>query len=236
MNLVNEAEVRQMALVEYQSFLSSSNMISPFDPRSKQIKEIGAKLSKACEEFLQENGSGERVAGYQWEFNLVEEDIVNAWCMPGGKVVFYTGILPICEDENGIATVMSHEIAHAVARHGNERLSQALIQQTGAAALDIALSQQEETTRYLAQMSFGLTSNLGLLAYSRTHELEADKMGLVFMARAGYNLNEAVGFWERMSKQGGGAPPEMLSTHPSDARRIQEIREFIPVAESIALF
>jgi len=155
--------------------------------------------------------------------------------MPGGKIVFYTGILPICENEDGIAVVMGHEIAHAVARHGNERMSQNMATQFGGLALSVALSQEKALTQDLFAMSYGLGSQLGTLAFSRNHESEADKMGLVFLTAAGYDPEEAVRFWKRMSAGGGEKPPALLSTHPADEKRVQDLREFIPVARSYAL-
>ena len=167
---------------------------------------------------------------FKWEFNLVEDNTVNAWCMPGGKVVFYTGILPITKDEKGIAVVMGHEIAHAIARHGNERMSQGLALQGGGIALSLALSDKPELTQNLFQQAYGLGGQLGMLKYSRSHDSEADKMGLVFMAMAGYDPREAVEFWKRMAAQGGQKPPEFLSTHPSDDTRIKDLEDFMPEA------
>jgi predicted Zn-dependent protease len=179
---------------------------------------------------MNDHGMSQRISGYQWEFNAVDENTVNAWCMPGGKVVVYTGLLPVTQDEASLAIVMGHEIAHAIARHGNERMSQGLIVQAGGAALQVALSQKPQETQNLFLQSYGVTSQLGMLKYSRTHESEADKMGLVFAAMAGYDPNVAVTFWERMAAQGGAKPPELLSTHPSDETRIKDIKDFLPEA------
>jgi predicted Zn-dependent protease len=173
-----------------------------------------------------------RLNGYQWEFNLVKNDSTpNAWCMPGGKVVVYSGILPYTKDKNGLAVVLSHEIAHAVARHGNERMSQQLLTQFGSVALSEALKQKPAETQGIFNSAYGLGSQLGvLLPFSREHELEADKLGLIFMAMAGYDPQSAVSFWERMSSMGGNKPPEFMSTHPSDSRRISRIKEALPEA------
>ena len=176
------------------------------------------------------HGHGKRIAGYKWEFNLVNDPAVNAWCMPGGKVVFYTGILPYTLDDTGIAVVMGHEIAHAIARHGNERMSQGLALQLGGASLQVALSEKSEQTQNLFLQSYGLASTVGSLKYSRKHESEADKMGLVFMALAGYNPEGAVDFWKRMSQSGGQKPPKILSTHPHDDKRIADIKAYLPHA------
>ncbi|MGZ4056314.1 MAG: M48 family metallopeptidase, partial [Bacteroidia bacterium] len=183
------------------------------------------------EAFMKDKGLSSRLDGYKWEFNLVNQNEVNAWCMPGGKVVVYSGLLPVTQTEPALACVMGHEIAHAVARHGNERMSQGLLVQAGGAALSVALSEKPQLTQDLFMQSYGLTSQLGMLKYSRTHESEADKMGIIFMAMAGYDPTEAVAFWDRMAKStGGNAPPELLSTHPSDETRIADIKAFLPEA------
>ena len=161
---------------------------------------------------------------------MVEENTVNAWCMPGGKVVVYTGILPVTQDEASLAVVMGHEIAHAIARHGNERMSQAIAVQGAGMTLEALTAQNPGLTRDIFLQSYGVGSQLGMLAYSRKHESEADKMGLVFMAMAGYDPRVAPTFWQRMSAQGGPAPPELLSTHPSDETRIHDLEAFMPEA------
>jgi len=162
----------------------------------------------------------------------VEDKEVNAWCMPGGKVVVYSGILPVTQGEAGLAVVMAHEIAHAVAEHGNERMSQGLLAQFGGMALSEALSARPEATQNLWMTAYGVGAQYGaMLPYSRLQENEADHLGLIFMAMAGYDPNEAVTLWQRMATQKGGtAPPEFLSTHPSDAARIENIRRLIPEA------
>ena len=172
----------------------------------------------------------DRKKDYDWEFNLVESKDVNAWCMPGGKVVFYTGILPYTRNEDGVAVVMGHEIAHAVAAHGNERMSHMLAVQFGGLALSVALAQRPGETQGLWMAAFGLGAQVGLLLpFSRLHEYEADRLGLTFMAMAGYDPREGVKFWERMAqKQGGKKPPEFMSTHPSDEKRIANIKQLIP--------
>ncbi len=172
-----------------------------------------------------------RIDGFQWEFNLVDDDVPNAWCMPGGKVVVYTGLLPLTQNETGLAVVMGHEIAHAVARHGNERMSQELALQLGGVALSVAIEKKPEETKQLFYSAYGIGSELGIvLPYSRLHETEADKLGLIFMAMAGYNPEEAIPFWTRMSQSGGQKPPEILSTHPADETRIRNLKEFMPEA------
>jgi predicted Zn-dependent protease len=195
------------------------------------VRRVGERISVAVEKYLKDNGLGKNVASFDWTFNTVDDPTVNAWCMPGGRVVFYTGILPITKDEAGLAVVMGHEIAHAVARHGNERMSQGMLIMGTGLTLDILTAEQPETSRALLLQSFGVGSALGSLAFSRSHETEADRMGLIFMAMAGYDPREAPKFWERMSAMSGGAkPPEFLSTHPSDTRRIADLEAYMPKA------
>lgn len=172
-----------------------------------------------------------RVEGFKWEFNLVDDNAVNAWCMPGGKVVFYTGILPITKTEKGLAVVMGHEVAHAIARHGNERMSQGLATQLGGVALGVALSNKPQQTQQIFNQAYGVGSTLGTLKFSRKHESEADKMGAIFMALAGYNPQESVELWRRMkASSGGAAPPEFMSTHPSHDTRIKDLQAYMPKA------
>jgi predicted Zn-dependent protease len=196
------------------------------------VKNVGNRIKDAVKEYLTQIGSASSLQGYQWEFNLVDDSLVNAWCMPGGKVVVYTGILPVAQDETGLAVIMGHEIAHAVANHGNERMTQGLLANLGSVALSEALKNKPEETKAIFQTAFGIGVQLGaILPYSRLHESEADHLGLIFMAMAGYNPDEAVKFWQRMAslKQDGG-PPEFLSTHPSDAKRINQIKNLLPEA------
>lgn len=231
MSLISESEMIGMSLTSYADFLAKNPAVAETDANAKMVSRIGKDMQKAVETFMAEKGLSSRLEGYQWEFHMVNENSVNAWCMPGGKVVVYSGLLPVTQTEAGLACVMGHEIAHAVARHGNERMSQGLLVQVGGAALSVALSQKPQLTQDLFLQSYGLTSQLGMLKYSRTHESEADKMGLVFMAIAGYDPNEAVAFWERMEKASGGSKPlEIVSTHPSDATRIADIKAFLPEA------
>jgi len=195
------------------------------------VKRVGTNIQHAVEEYLAQNNLSNRLEGYKWEFNLVEDEQVNAWCMPGGKVVVYTGILPVTKNEIGLAVVLGHEIAHAIAEHGNERMSQGLIQQLGGAALSVALRDKPQLTRDLFLTAYGVGSTVGILAYSRTQESEADHLGLIFMAMAGYNPGEAVNFWQRMADMNKGSkPPEFLSTHPSDETRINDIKNWLPDA------
>ena len=230
-SLLPEGMLVNMALTNYQEFLAENPPVPASDPRTRMVRNSGERISNAVNQYLIDNGEEDRVENFQWEFNLVENEAVNAWCMPGGKVVFYTGILPVTQDENGLAVVMSHEIAHAVARHGNERMSQQLLLTLGAVSLDVALREKPEETRNIFLMAYGVGGTLGTLAYSRRHELEADRLGMIFMAMAGYDPSHAVEFWQRMAAQSSGAsPPELLSTHPSSQSRIKAVRDFVPEA------
>jgi predicted Zn-dependent protease len=231
-SLLPESELMQMSLTEYNKFLGTHPAVPEQDANTVLVKKVGQNIQAAVEKFMNANKKYKnRIAGYKWQFNLVKEDkTVNAWCMPGGKVVVYTGLLPITQNETALAVVMGHEIAHAIARHGNERMSQGLIVQTGAAVLSIALSTKSQATQDLFNQSYGAVSGVGVLAYSRKHESEADKLGLVFMAMAGYNPQEAIPFWQRMAKTSKSENLAILSTHPSDEKRIADIKEFMPKA------
>lgn len=231
-HMLPESTMMSMSLTSYRSFLSKNKVLPESDERAQMVKRAGARIAEAVRKFMIQKKLTKRIAGYKWEFNLVEDNIANAWCMPGGKVVVYTGLLPVTVDETGLAVVMGHEIAHAIARHGNERMSQQLIVSLGGIGLAVALQQKPQETQDVFNLSYGVASTLGVLKYSRVHESEADKMGLVFMAMAGYNPEEAVGFWQRMAKSGGGKAPEILSTHPSDETRIKDIKAFLPKAKA----
>jgi predicted Zn-dependent protease len=231
-NLIPADTINSMSFQQYSDFLSS-NKLSDDAEKSATVKRVGVKIQKAVETYFEQNNLSHHLKGYEWEFNLVEDSTINAWCMPGGKVVIYTGILPVTKDETGLAVVMGHEIAHAVANHGNERLSQGLVVNMGGLALSRALESKPKETQQLAMLAFGVGAGVGvLLPYSRLHESEADHLGLIFMAMAGYDPNEAVAFWERMAADKSGAPPEFLSTHPSDETRINKIKELLPEAMS----
>lgn len=227
LSLIPESEMIAMGFAAYDDFLKE-NPPSSDRVNSSLVKEVGSSLSKSVDFFFNANNMGSRLQGYKWDFSLVNNNVPNAFCLPGGKVVIYSGILPLTADMNGLAVVVSHEIAHAVARHGNERMSQQLLVQFGAVALGAAMQEKPEETKQLFYLAYGAGSQLGTLAYSREHEYEADKLGLIFMALAGYDPQSAVGFWERMSKLGGSKPPEFLSTHPTDANRIAKIKEALP--------
>jgi predicted Zn-dependent protease len=231
LNLLPESDMIGMSLTAYDEFLQENPPVSDRSEDGQMIKDMGARISTAVEQYLSDNGLSSRVEGFQWEFNVVDDPTVNAWCMPGGKVVFYTGIIDLAENEDQLAAVMGHEIAHAVARHGNERMSQGMATQLGVSAISVALSENPTVTNQLFMQSVGIGSQLGMLKFSRNHETEADKMGLIFMAMAGYDPQAAVSFWERMSEaSGGAAPPEFMSTHPSHDTRIKDLQEYMPEA------
>jgi predicted Zn-dependent protease len=230
LNIIPASQMLSMSYQEYGTFLKS-NKLSTDAQGTAMVKRIGGRIQGAVERYFKEKGIAGSLAGYQWEFNLVEDKQVNAWCMPGGKVVVYTGILPVAKTEEGLAVVMGHEIAHAVADHGNERMSQGLLAQLGGMGLDVARKDKPQQTRDLWQSAFGMGTQVGvLLPFSRTQESEADELGLTFMAMAGYDPHEALTFWQRMSASAGQAPLELLSTHPSDATRIRQIQEHLPEA------
>ena len=221
-----------MSLQQYNEFLKT-NKISSNQEQTQMVKKVGRKIQMAVEQYFTDKNMSYTLRDYKWEFNLIESEEKNAWAMPGGKVVVYEGLLPITRDEAGLAVVMGHEIAHAIAKHGNERMSQGLIVQMGGMALTKAMAEKPEKTRRLWMTAFGVGAQFGvMLPFSRYQESEADHLGLVFMAKAGYDPNEAVEVWKRMAQmKEGQTPPEFLSTHPSDETRIRKIKETIPKVE-----
>jgi predicted Zn-dependent protease len=232
MTLVPESEMISMSTQEYSQFLAQHPPLPESDSRAQLVRKVGTRIQKAVEKFHAEKKLSHDLDGFKWEFNVVDENTVNAWCMPGGKVVVYTGLLPVTQDEQSLAIVLGHEIGHAIARHGNQRMSEGLLVQFGGAALSVALSQKPQFTRDLFLQAYGVGTQLGTLKYSRNQESEADKMGVVFAAMAGYDPEVAIAFWGRMAAQNQGqAPPELLSTHPSDERRINDLKAFMPEAK-----
>lgn len=225
--LMPESSMMAMSFTQYDDFLKETK-VSTDKKNTELVKSVGARISKAVEQYMANQGLSSHLDGYAWEFNLVDDATPNAWCMPGGKVVFYTGILPYCQDENGIAVVMGHEIAHAVARHGNERMSQQMVTQFGAELGSAMLSEKSAQTQAMFSTVYGLGSQLLVaLPYSRSHETEADKLGLIFMAMAGYNPEHAITFWQRMAASSGAKSPQFLSTHPSDETRVRDLQNFM---------
>jgi predicted Zn-dependent protease len=234
LNIVPDSELLSMSLQQYGEVLKTSKLSKDFI-RTQMVRNVGGRIGRATEEFFRENGMASEIGKYHWEFNLIDDDkTVNAWCMPGGKVAFYTGILPIAQNETGIAVVMGHEVAHAIAKHGNERMSQSLLAQLGEAGLTAALSKNPGATSQIFMAAFGIGANVGfLLPYGRLQESEADRIGLILMAKAGYDPRQAIPFWQRMSKsQSGSRAPEFLSTHPAPETRIKDIEAALPEAMS----
>ena len=230
MNLLPESSMVEMSLTSYDEFLDT-NKVSTNQEQIAMVKRAGANISAAVEKYLKDNGYESYLQYFQWEFNLVENETPNAWCMPGGKVVVYTGLLPLTQTEAGLAVVMGHEIAHAVARHGNERMSHSMLVQMGGVAIGEAMKEKPEQTQAIFSSAYGIGTQVGvMLPFSRQHEYEADKMGLIFMAIAGYNPQVAVAFWQRMAENSGQKPPELLSTHPVDSKRIAALNEIMPEA------
>lgn len=233
LTLLPESELQTMAIGEYQQFLSSNKVVAATNNKdAEMVKRVGNRIVKAVEEYYAQKGLSEKLTGFKWEVNLVDDKVANAWCMPGGKIVVYTGILPITQNEAALAAVMGHEVSHALLQHGNQRMSQGLLQQLGGVALTVAVANKPAETQNLFLGAYGAGTQLGvLLPFSRKHELEADRYGLIWTAMAGYNPEEAIYLWERMEKASNGQkPPEFLSTHPSEGRRIDQIREYLPEA------
>lgn len=230
LSLVSDADMLSMSFVQYDQFLKE-NKLSTNTAQTNMVKQVGRRIQNAVATYFAQNNLSQNLNGFAWEFNLIENKEVNAWCMPGGKVVVYSGILPVTQNETGLAVVMGHEIAHAVAKHSNERMSQALVTQLGGQMLAQALKQKPQQTQQIWMSLFGVGVQLGaVLPYNRLQESEADHLGLIFMAMAGYNPNASIGFWQRMSQNAGTKPPEFLSTHPSDENRMQKIKAEIPEA------
>lgn len=230
LSLIPESELMSMSFTQYDAFLKE-NKLSTNKEETAKVQRAGKNISTAVENYFRDKGWSSQLANFRWEFNLVEDPAINAWCMPGGKVVFYSGIMPLCKDETGVAVVMGHEIAHAVAKHGSERMSQQLGVQFGAVALSVLLAEKPQETQNLFLTAYGVGTTVGMvLPYSRQHEYEADRLGLIFMAMAGYDPSAAVDFWRRMSALGGEKPPAFLSTHPSDDARIRNLQKVLPEA------
>jgi predicted Zn-dependent protease len=231
LSLVSSAEINQMAAQQYSEVIKKGPL-STNQEQTEMVKRVGVRIQKAVEQYMAQKGAGDQLAGFNWEFNLIQDDkTVNAWCMPGGKVAFYTAILPICKDELGVAVVMGHEVAHAIANHGRERMSQGLLAEFGLATIGAAMGQNPTLTQQIFMQAVGVGTNVGMLKFSRSHESEADHMGLIFMAMAGYDPESAPKFWERMATlSGGNQPPEFLSTHPSHETRIKDLEGWIPEA------
>jgi predicted Zn-dependent protease len=231
LSLVSSDEINAMAAQQYTEVIKKGPLSTNAE-QTEMVRRVGGKIQKAVEQYMASKGASAQLAGFKWEFNLIQDDkTVNAWCMPGGKVAFYTAILPICKDELGVAVVMGHEVAHAIANHGAERMSQGLLAEFGLSTISGAMGQNPSLTKQIFMQAVGMGTNVGMLKFSRSHESEADHMGLIFMAMAGYDPASAPTFWERMATLGGGQqPPEFMSTHPSHETRISDLKAWIPEA------
>lgn len=224
MALVSNSQLFPTAFAQYDKFLNENKVIKGTSD-SEMITRVGQRIAVAAERWLNANGHQGYLKDYKWDYNLVEDKTVNAWCMPGGKIVFYTGILPIADGETGIAAIMGHEVAHALANHGQQRMSAGVLQQVGAIGVAVATGNESSENQQLWMQAYGIgTSVGGMLPFSRHHETQADEIGIILMAIAGYNPDEAGELWKRMKANSGGqAPPEFLSTHPSNDSRIENL-------------
>jgi predicted Zn-dependent protease len=235
MAFVDNSQLFPSSFQQYQEFLGASTVVSG-TAEARLVEKVGIRIRQAAEKWINAERAGDYLRDYQWEYRLVQDDQVNAWCMPGGKIVVYTGILPVTATEAGLATVMGHEVAHALLNHSQQRMSAGILQQIGAAGLSVLTTDRSAETQALAMTVYGAGSEVfGTLPFSRGHESEADHIGLILMAIAGYDPDESVPFWERMSGAGGGGIPQFLSTHPSHETRIKDLRGWIPEARAKAM-
>jgi predicted Zn-dependent protease len=233
LTLLPESELQAMGSQQYQQFLSTNRVVSASSNRdAEMVKRVGQRIARAVEKYYAQNNISDKLQGFKWEYNLVDDKAVNAWCMPGGKIVVYTGLLPVTQNEAALAVVVGHEVSHALLQHGNQRMSQGLLQQLGGVALSVAIANKPAETQNLFMTAYGAGTTVGLiLPFSRNQELEADRFGLIWTAMAGYNPQEAIPLWERMERASQGqSPPEFLSTHPSEGRRINQLQKFMPEA------
>jgi predicted Zn-dependent protease len=231
--LVSETQMQEMAVSQYKQFLTENKVVSAGQSKdAEMVRRIGSRIANAVTSFYKSKGLASELENYKWEYNLVQSNDVNAWCMPGGKIVVYTGIIPVAQNEAALAVVVGHEVAHAIAKHGSERMSQGLIQQAGGVALSIALANKPQQTQSLFMQAYDMGSQVGaILPHSRQQELEADKLGLIYTALAGYNPREAIPLWQRMQQLSqGNKPPEFMSTHPAEETRIQKLQQEMPEA------
>jgi predicted Zn-dependent protease len=230
LNLVSDSDVISSSFQQYETYIKSAP-ISADKNATAMVVRVGKNIASAVERYFNERGMSSQLDGYKWEFNLVKDATPNAFCMPGGKIVVYEGILPYTQDDAGLAVVLGHEVAHAVAKHSNERMSQQMLVSAGGQAVGVATNNMSAMMQSAIGALYGLGTQYGaILPFSRTHEMEADHMGLIFMAMAGYDPNKAINFWQRMSQSGGQKPPEFMSTHPSDDTRITKIQSWMPEA------
>lgn len=234
LSLVSEKELQSLASTQYNEFIKTHEVVSSTrDSRGVLVQKTGKKIAEAVDKYFSDKKNTSALNGFSWEYNLVKDSAINAWCMPGGKIVVYTGMLPYTINESALAIVIGHEVSHALLQHGNKRMSESIVQELGGIALSAALSKNPTQTRDLFLQAYGVGTQVGfVLPFSRKQELEADRFGLIWAAIAGYDPTEAIHFWERMQKIGGQKPPEFLSTHPSDQTRIDKIKTYLPEALS----
>ncbi len=226
--LVSDQDVLSSSLTQYNSYLKTATKSSNRND-TETVRRVGKRIANATEIYLRQNGLQSEIKNFKWEFNLIKENQINAFCMPGGKIVVYEGLMNIVDSEDELAVVIGHEVAHAVAKHSNERMSQQMMAQCGAQVLSLALSEKSTAIQAIAGSVYGIGAQYGvMLPFSRKHESEADYMGLILMTIAGYNPNTAVGFWGKMAKASKKSVPEFLSTHPSDSKRIEDLRKATP--------
>lgn len=234
MAFVPDSSLFASSFQQYSTFIKENKVVTGTSDE-QMVQRVGEKIKSASEQWLKANGYSNYLKDYKWEYKLVQDNAVNAWCMPGGKIVVYSGLMKVAQGEAGLATVMGHEVAHALANHGQQRMSAGLLQQLGAVGVTAATGSTSAETQQLAMAAYGAGSNVaGMMPFSRKHESEADRIGLILMAIAGYNPDNATSFWQRMSAQGGSNTPEILSTHPSDKTRIENIQKLIPEAKAEA--
>lgn len=233
LNLVPNSMIQVLAFTEYDSVVKASATLNQSDERAQMVIRVGSRIQAAVETYMQQHNMSKEIKSFKWEYNTIDQNTINAWCMPGGKVVVYTGLLPVTQNETALAVVLGHEIAHAIARHGNERMSEGLLINLGGVVLEEALKSKKSETQALFLGLYMIGSNLALaLPNSRMQESEADKLGLIFMSMAGYDPNEAIPFWQRMAANNKSNVPQFLSTHPSDETRIKKLTALIPEIRS----
>jgi len=233
LTILPEAEIQSLASGQYKDFLKTHPLVAgQQNAQVAMVKCVGERITQAVNRYYAGKNMSSVLNGYKWEYNLVDDATVNAWCMPGGKIVVYTGLLPISMNENALAVVMGHEVSHALLQHGNQRMSSSMLQQFGGITLAVALSSKPAQTQNLFLQAYGIGSEVGvMLPFSRKHELEADRYGLIWASMAGYDPNEALAFWDRMEKaSGGNQVPDFLRTHPTDAVRKEKIKSYLPEA------
>lgn len=234
MLLFSQGEITSLSDQAYTEIMGQAKLSDDYN-NIRMIREVGHNITSAVDRYVRENGAEAALEGISWKFDLVESDQVNAFCLPNGNIAFYEGIMPITNTPDLVAVVMGHEIAHALAKHGNERMSQEVLVGAVGQAISAYIGTEDQKKQAIFQVAYGLGSQLGvMLPYSRKHEYEADRLGLIIMAMAGYDINVAPGFWDRMSAGKNSAPMEFFSTHPSDANRIKNIMAVLPEAAKYA--